>query len=43
MAVGGSGSIGGNVVAPLHVDMIFDNPTAWADERIVVQDGRIVV
>ncbi len=43
MAVGDSGSIGGKVVAPLHVDMIFDRPTVWADEQVVVKDGKIVV
>ncbi len=31
------------VVAPLHVDMIFDNPTVWADDEVVVKDGEIVV
>jgi leucyl aminopeptidase (aminopeptidase T) len=43
MAVGDSGSIGGKVVAPLHVDMIFDRPTVWADDQIVVKDGKITV
>ncbi len=43
MAVGDSGTLGGNVVAPLHVDMIFDNPTVWADDEVVVKDGEIVV
>ncbi|OGL67987.1 MAG: hypothetical protein A3J27_04320 [Candidatus Tectomicrobia bacterium RIFCSPLOWO2_12_FULL_69_37] len=43
MAVGDSGSIGGKVVAPLHVDMIFDRPTVWADGQIVVKDGQITV
>lgn len=43
MAVGDSGSIGGVVDAPLHIDMIFDNPTAWADEQLIIEDGKIVV
>ncbi len=43
MAVGDSGTLGGFVVAPLHVDMIFDNPTVWADDVVVVKDGEIVI
>ena len=43
MAVGDSGSIGGVVEAPLHIDMIFDNPTVWADEQMIIQDGKILV
>lgn len=43
MAVGDSGSIGGNVVAPPHVDMIFDNPTVWADDEIILKDGKILI
>jgi leucyl aminopeptidase (aminopeptidase T) len=43
MAVGDSHSIGGDITAPLHIDMIFDNPTVWADDEVVVKDGKIVV
>ena len=43
MAVGDNRTLGGNVLAPLHVDMIFDDPTVWADEQVIVQDGKIVV
>ena len=43
MAVGDSGTLGGNVVAPLHVDMIFDKPTVWADDTVIVKDGEILV
>jgi hypothetical protein len=30
-------------MAPLHVEMIFDNPTVWVDDTVVVKDGKIVV
>jgi len=43
MAVGDSGSLGGDVVAPLHVDMIYDNPTVWADDEIILRDGQIEI
>ena len=43
MAVGDSGSIGGTVVSPLHVDMIYDNPTVWADDKVILRDGKIVI
>ncbi len=42
VAVGDSRSLGGKVTAPLHVDMIFDDPTVWADDEIVVKNGKIV-
>ena len=43
MALGDSGSIGGEVVVPLHIDMIFDEPTVWADDIVIVKDGKIAV
>ena len=41
IAVGDSGSLGGNVVSPLHVDFIFDKPTIYADDRMILQESRI--
>ncbi|MFP6869760.1 MAG: hypothetical protein VCE91_10520 [Nitrospinota bacterium] len=41
--VGDIGSLGGDVVTPLRVDMIYDNPTAWAGDEIILKEGRIVV
>lgn len=43
IAVGDSGSLGGSVVSPLHVDFIFDHPTIYADDRMILQEGRITV
>jgi hypothetical protein len=37
------GSLGGDVAAPLHMDMIDDNPTVWAGDEIILKEGRIVV
>ena len=43
MAFGDSRSLGGDVNVPFHVDMIYDNPTVWFDERMVMKDGKILV
>jgi leucyl aminopeptidase (aminopeptidase T) len=43
VAVGDSGSLGGKVVSPLHVDLIFDHPNVYADERMILQESRITV
>lgn len=43
VAFGDSRSLGGEVNAPFHVDMIYDNPTVWIDGRMVMRDGRIFV
>ncbi|MFQ5895127.1 MAG: aminopeptidase [Nitrospinota bacterium] len=42
VAVGDSGSIGGKVVSPLHVDIVFARPTVYVDDQVVVQDGRVL-
>lgn len=43
VAFGDSRSLGGEVNAPFHVDMIYDNPTVWIDGRMVMRDGKILV
>lgn len=44
VAVGDSGSLGGTVSCPLHMDMIFDDPTVSLDDGVtVLKDGRLVV
>ncbi|RJQ49533.1 MAG: hypothetical protein C4530_23260 [Desulfobacteraceae bacterium] len=42
VAVGDSGSIGGKVVSPIHVDLIFDRPTMYLDDRMIIENGVIV-
>ena len=42
MAVGDSGSLGGKVVSPLHVDLIFDKPTVYLDDRMILEGDRIM-
>ena len=42
VAVGDSGSLGGKVVSPLHVDLIFDKPTVYLDDRMILEGGRIM-
>ncbi len=41
VAVGDSGSLAGKVVSPLHVDLIFDQPTVYADDRMILQGSHI--
>ena len=43
VAFGDSQSLGGEVNAPFHVDMIYDNPTVWIDGEMVMRDGKILV
>jgi len=43
VAVGDNRSLGGNVMSPLHVDLIFAQPTVYADDRMILQDGKIMV
>lgn len=42
VGIGDSKSIGGSVDSPLHIDLIFRNPTVTADDVVLVKDGRIV-
>ncbi len=43
MAFGDSQSLAGEINTPLHVDMIYDNPTVWIDEKMVMKDGKLLV
>ena len=42
VGIGDSKSIGGVVDSPLHIDLIFKNPTVTVDEVVLVKDGRVV-
>ena len=43
MAFGDSQSLAGEVNTPLHVDMIYDRPTVWLDDEMVMKDGNILI
>ncbi len=43
MAFGDSKSLAGEVNAPLHVDMIYDTPTVWLDDEMVMKDGELLI
>lgn len=41
IAIGDSRSIGGHVESPVHMDMIFTEPTVSFDDRVIMSEGRI--
>ena len=41
VAVGDNLSLGGNVDASLHLDMIMLRPTVWVDEKPILVDGEL--
>jgi len=42
IGIGDSKSIGGSVDSPLHIDLIFKNPTVTVDDTVLVKDGKVV-
>ncbi len=40
IGIGNSANIGGTVWAPIHIDVIFDDPTITVDGRVVVDRGE---
>ena len=42
VGLGDNKSIGGVVDSPLHIDLIFRNPTVTVDDLVLVKDGKIV-
>jgi leucyl aminopeptidase (aminopeptidase T) len=43
VGIGDNKSIGGVVDSPLHIDLIFRNPTVTVDDTVLVKDGKVVV
>ncbi|MFC1958639.1 aminopeptidase, partial [Chloroflexota bacterium] len=43
VALGDSRSLGGKVESPLHMDMIFREPTLTVDGQTIVKEGQIVL
>lgn len=42
IGIGDNKSIGGVVDSPLHIDLIFRNPTVTVDDTVLVKDGKVV-
>ena len=43
VALGDNMSLGGHVDSPMHMDMIFERPTVRFDDRLVVEDGKLIL
>jgi leucyl aminopeptidase (aminopeptidase T) len=43
IALGDSKSLGGLVESPLHMDMIFREPTLTVDNQVLIKDGKVIV
>ncbi len=43
IAFGNSAAIGGKVYSKIHVDAILFKPTIWADSKIIMKDGKLMV
>lgn len=43
VALGDNKSLGGNVDAPMHMDMIFERPTVRFDDTLVMSDGALIL
>jgi len=43
VALGDNMSIGGHVDSPMHMDMIFEQPTVMFDDVVVMSEGKLMV
>lgn len=43
IAFGNSAAIGGNVYSEMHVDAILFKPTIWADDKMIMKNGKLMV
>lgn len=43
VALGDNKSLGGHVDSPMHMDMIFERPTVWFDDTLVMDDGKLLL
>jgi leucyl aminopeptidase (aminopeptidase T) len=39
----GSSIVGGDVTSDMHIDLLMMKPTIWVDDRLIVEDGRVVI
>lgn len=43
IAFGNSAAIGGKVYSKIHVDAILFKPTIWADSRMIMKNGKLMI
>ncbi|UCE36242.1 MAG: aminopeptidase [Thermoplasmata archaeon] len=43
VALGDNSTFGGKVRAGIHIDGIIKEPTLWADDKLIMDDGKLVV
>jgi len=43
IAFGDNKSMGGSVRVASHLDGLVKRPTVWFDDRIVMEDGRLLI
>ncbi len=43
VALGQNAIFGGQNMAAMHLDGVVTRPTVWVDERMVIQDGRLLI
>ena len=43
IAIGDNKNIGGIVECPLHMDMIFRNPSVSVDGKAIMRDGKLLI
>ncbi len=43
LALGDNKSMGGNIGVPSHLDGLILKPTLWVDEKLIMDDGRLLV
>jgi leucyl aminopeptidase (aminopeptidase T) len=42
IALGNNASMGGKVSVPIHIDCIIKNPNVYADEELIMEDGKLL-
>ena len=43
IALGNNVSMGGRVNVPIHLDGVVKKPTVWMDDKLLMQDGKLLV
>lgn len=43
IAFGNSAAIGGKVYSKIHIDAILFKPTIWADDKIIMRNGKLMI
>lgn len=43
IAIGDNSHFGGNIAVPSHLDGIVKSPTVWADGKLIMKDGELLI